>query len=96
MKYYSEEEKEFIEWYKIESDNFVTVGDTEIDRLQAIIRSDLKRHSEQYTEVSFDVNSNDLALFKNRAERLGIPYKSLLAFLLHKHATTMGYSKSSD
>ena len=96
MEHYNKEEKELIEWYESESDNFISVGDQELDRLREIFRSNLKRKSEPYTEVSFTVNSNDFALFKDKAEKMGVPYKSLLAFFVNKYATTTKNERSSD
>jgi len=68
MIFYDEEEKELIKWYESKSDNFVAVGDQELDRLREIFRSNLKRKSEPYTEVSFAINSDDFALFGNSGE----------------------------
>ena len=88
MKYYDEDEKEFIDWYVRESDSFVSVGEEEVNRLQEIFEADLEHHNAPYTKVSFNVNSDDLVLFKQRAEKIGIPYKRLLALLVHKYAST--------
>ena len=85
MNYFDEEEKQLIEWYEREFDNFIKVDEREINRLRAIFREDLDHQSVNYTEVSFPVNGHDLKLFKEKAKRMGISYKKLLALLVHRY-----------
>ena len=86
MNYYDEEEKELIKWYEREYDNFIKVDERELNRLRAIFREDLDSQLDNYTEVSFPVNSHDLKLFKEKAKRMGISYKKLLSLLVHQYA----------
>lgn len=76
MKYYDEEEKELIELYKREYDNFIKVDERELNRLRAIFREDLDFQLDNFTEVSFLVNSHDLKLFKEKQKEWGYPIKS--------------------
>ena len=85
MKFYDDEEKELIEWYESESDNFKPVSDKEDSRLQAIFQQDLIDRRKKDARVNFRVNSRDLALFKAKALREGISYQSLLAQIVHKY-----------
>lgn len=85
MKYYDDEEKELIEWYESESDNFIPVSIEEDKRLQAVFQQDLKDRRKKDARVNFRVNSHDLALFKAKALREGISYQSLLAQIVHKY-----------
>jgi len=85
MNYFDEEEKQLIEWYEREYDNFFKVDERELNRLRAIFREDLDSQLENYTEVSFSVNSHDLKLFIEKAKRMGISYKKLLALLVHQY-----------
>ena len=91
MKYYDEEEKELVEWYESESDNFKPVSSKEDRRLQAIFQQNLKDRRKKDARVNFRVNSHDLALFKAKALREGISYQSLLAQIVHKY-TQSGHS----
>ena len=76
MKYYNDEEKELIEWYESESDNFIPVSSEENMRFQAIFQQDLIDRRKKDARVNFRVNSRDLALFKAKALREGISYQS--------------------
>ena len=85
MKYYDNEEKELIDWYESESDNFKPVSIEEEKRIQAIFQQDLKDRQRKDARVNFRVNSRDLALFKAKALQEGINYQSLLAQIVHKY-----------
>lgn len=85
MENYDDEEKELIDWYESEENNFKPVSIEEKSRIQAIFQQDLKDRKKKDARVNFRVNSLDLALFKAKALREGISYQSLLARIVHKY-----------
>jgi len=85
-KYYDQEEKELIEWFEEEHDNFVSVSGEEKERVRDVFRSDVARRTTKDARITFRVNSHDLSLFKAKAQREGISYQTLLAQIVHKYA----------
>jgi predicted DNA binding CopG/RHH family protein len=51
-----------------------------------VIVDALERHKKDAV-ISIRLNSKDLELFKKKAKASGIPYQTLIAELIHHHAT---------
>ena len=85
-KYYDDDEKELIEAYESEADNYIPVSKEEESRIKELFRMDIEDRYRKDARVNFRVNSYDLTLFKAKALREGVSYQTLLAQIVHKYA----------
>lgn len=85
MKYYDKEEKELIDWYEEEHDNFKPVAPSEEERLKGIFRKGIAERQRKDARVNFRINSRDLTLFKARALREGVSYQNLISQLIRRY-----------
>ena len=85
MKYYDEEEKELIEWYEKDADNFQPVDKQEEERLKALFQKGIEERQRKDTRVNFRINSRDLALFKAKALEKGVSYQTLMTELVRDY-----------
>lgn len=76
------EEKELIEFY--ESDKWVSISTPSlIDKYRKIARNTLQ----QKKIIDIEISSEDLTLLKEESLKKGFSYKSLIAAILHEHAS---------
>lgn len=67
---------------EIERGEWKSVSREEFKRI-----SDLFKRARKDAVISLRLNGEDLAAFKKKAKGLGIPYQSLIAEIIHYHAT---------
>ena len=61
-------------------DEYIPISSEEKQQLSSIVKRAKEKKS-----VSLRVNAQDLTLIKQRAEREGIPYQTLISSILHKY-----------
>ena len=67
---------------ELERGEWKPVGREEFERIK-----DLFARARKDAVISIRLNSQDLAAFKKKAKAAGIPYQSLIAEIIHYHAT---------